>query len=30
MSGGLVTTDFGGGTDWGYSMTLQADGKILV
>jgi uncharacterized delta-60 repeat protein len=27
---GLVTTDFGGNSDYGYSVALQADGKILV
>ncbi len=27
---GVVTTAFGGGWDWGYSVTVQADGKILV
>lgn len=29
-SGGLVTTAFGNGTDYGSGMTLQPDGKILV
>jgi len=27
---GKVTTDFGSGTDWGYSVALQLDGKIVV
>jgi len=29
-SDGKVTTDFGGSNDWGHSVTVQADGKILV
>jgi uncharacterized delta-60 repeat protein len=27
---GKVTTDFGSGSDWGNSVTVQSDGKILV
>ena len=27
---GKVTTDFGGGQDFGFSLTTQSDGKILV
>ena len=27
---GKVTTDFGIGTDWGWSVTTQTDGKIIV
>ena len=26
----LITTDFGGAPDWGYNVTVQSDGKILV
>ncbi|GDY23353.1 hypothetical protein LBMAG56_47000 [Verrucomicrobiota bacterium] len=29
-TGGKVTTDFGGGHDYGYSVAVQSDGKILV
>jgi uncharacterized delta-60 repeat protein len=29
-TGGKVTTDFGSGADWGYSVALQLDGKIVV
>ncbi|MEO8409824.1 MAG: Ig-like domain-containing protein, partial [Propionivibrio sp.] len=29
-SGGKVSTDFAGGTDIAYSMTLQSDGKIVL
>jgi len=29
-STGKVTTDFGSGTDWAYSVALQLDGKIVV
>ena len=29
-SGGKVTTDFGGGNDYGFSVALQIDGKIVV
>lgn len=29
-TGGRVTTDFGGGTDLGFAVALQPDGKILV
>lgn len=29
-SDGKVTTDFSSGNDWGYSLALQLDGKIIV
>ena len=29
-TGGKVTTDFGNGNDWGTSVAIQGDGKIVV